>query len=180
LRSSDPKGASPLVLRLPAELRNIVYDYVFGNSIYPLAGSHERLTKDALALLYVNRQLYTETALLPYCTGTFASEALNILREFIDRRTPAQLQAINSIQLRTLNCQPLSTIEWIFTRQAFSCLKRMPGLSRVEIVDRTRVLIHEQNIKAIMSTYVRWVHFWVPNVVCVARDCEGLWQLEEG
>jgi len=86
---------SPL-LRLPAELRNMVYDYVFNDSHYRF---HQFLHTDRrpdesephcsgtfrsnnLGLLLTSRQLRKETALLPYKLGVFRFHFEEILPEY--------------------------------------------------------------------------------------------------
>ncbi|KAI8939904.1 hypothetical protein NX059_003634 [Plenodomus lindquistii] len=66
---------SPL-LRLPAELRNAIYGYMFGDAYFIVGFQNHTTTivyrnKQYLALLYVCRQTYTETALLPFKLNTW-------------------------------------------------------------------------------------------------------------
>ncbi|RYN15626.1 hypothetical protein AA0115_g12931 [Alternaria tenuissima] len=72
---------SPL-LRLPAEIRNMIFEQVFVNRVIHLEAYSEspifipdiyiyyRLADVGLSLFFASRQLHTETALLPYklCT----------------------------------------------------------------------------------------------------------------
>jgi len=70
---------SPL-LRLPAELRNLIYAYAFDNTTYNFfqdnkstektlcAGSS---TENDMSLLLVSRQVHAEIAYLPYELSTF-------------------------------------------------------------------------------------------------------------
>ncbi|KAI4701716.1 hypothetical protein J4E81_003456 [Alternaria sp. BMP 2799] len=68
--------ASPL-LRLPAELRNTIFAYALDHDTIVLEHPVPRIRitdsrhKDAINLLYVCRQIYIETALLPYKLNRF-------------------------------------------------------------------------------------------------------------
>ncbi|KAI4946689.1 hypothetical protein J4E91_006860 [Alternaria rosae] len=64
---------SPL-LRLPAELRNMIYAYVFGDNKWTFTGWNARKNsakESDLALLLTSRQLHKKTALLSYMLGRF-------------------------------------------------------------------------------------------------------------
>jgi hypothetical protein len=92
---------SPL-LRLPAELRNRVYDYVFGNIVITMARatnrgpakrrrtyryylsarqqSSSKNLKSLCGLIFVCRKLYAETQLLPFTSSMFYIETHCIKR----------------------------------------------------------------------------------------------------
>ncbi|KAI0583368.1 hypothetical protein Alg130_05707 [Pyrenophora tritici-repentis] len=85
---------SPL-LRLPSELRNRIFDYVYTDAAM-------KPDKNAMALPLTCRQLNHETAILPYkyCVFSFALykyEAVAFTK-FLDASTKAQLCAIESIE----------------------------------------------------------------------------------
>ncbi|KAF7671513.1 hypothetical protein GT037_010325 [Alternaria burnsii] len=68
-----------LLLRLPPELRCLVFEYVLGGNTYEIryhqkseAVKHTTISKHALALLSVCRQIFAETALLPFGLNTFS------------------------------------------------------------------------------------------------------------
>jgi len=67
---------SPL-LRLPAELRIAIYDYVFGDIFYHLnvhrgpVKTYSSFNACNLGLIAASRQLHSETRLLPYKLGIF-------------------------------------------------------------------------------------------------------------
>ncbi|KAI4701708.1 hypothetical protein J4E81_003448 [Alternaria sp. BMP 2799] len=114
---------SPL-LCLPAELRNMIFRWVFRgveyglvdnwrplDSVVPLqvknaSGSH---TLDDLNLPLVCRQIYAETALLPYSLGTFdiwdkslsTEEGQQAVGRFLKERTHEQIDAISSLVIET-------------------------------------------------------------------------------
>ena len=91
---------SPL-LRLPAELRIAIYDYVFGENIYNLhlhrgpAKTYPSFNECNLGLIAVCRQLHSETRLLPYKLGIFSFQA-DIPDRSEDRRSFRIRQFVNS------------------------------------------------------------------------------------
>ncbi|KAI4647686.1 hypothetical protein J4E93_004096 [Alternaria ventricosa] len=116
---------SPL-LRLPAELRNIVYGYVFEGNRYALGGylftgkrPEEGNTliwrtsrSNDIGLLLACRQLHAETALLPYKLGVFHFEFEEpdfdedewyeeVLQDFFRARSRKQIAAIATMQVST-------------------------------------------------------------------------------
>ncbi|KAI4613401.1 uncharacterized protein J4E87_009868 [Alternaria ethzedia] len=114
--------SSPL-LRLPAELRNMIFAYVYTGMIYKfddfesfetkpsdqyrrMASGRwlEQQTSDKLPLTC--RQMHAETALLPYSLSTFLFEAellvfrgLKNLKRFLGRRTSEQINAMANVEL---------------------------------------------------------------------------------
>jgi len=100
--TSRNQSESPL-LQLPAELRNIIYTYVLQDDLWVVA---YRLTKTEsrgypIALLFVCRQIHAETALLPYALNTFLIGDISLGEDaalgFLGRRTPAQLQSMQTL-----------------------------------------------------------------------------------
>ncbi|KAL5121356.1 hypothetical protein ACEQ8H_000824 [Pleosporales sp. CAS-2024a] len=91
---------SPL-LRLPPEIRNMVYRYVFQGMEWAMriCEGEIRARDENPALLKVCRQINAETALLPYCLGTFNFEDIYQACDvaFFEARSAAQLGAIRSI-----------------------------------------------------------------------------------
>jgi hypothetical protein len=106
-RRHRPKNekAFPL-LELPAELRNAVYEYALHGHLWVAVpwdsyGKDSKSYSDALALLSVCHQIHAETKLLPYvlntfCIGDFSWTFMEIF-DFFDRRSAAELQAIQSL-----------------------------------------------------------------------------------
>jgi hypothetical protein len=102
---------SPL-LRLPAELRIAIYDYVFGENIYNLhlhrgpAKTYPSFNECNLGLIAVCRQLHSETRLLPYKLGIFHFAAQIPdrsddycsfrIKQLVDSRTEEQKVAIGN------------------------------------------------------------------------------------
>ncbi|CAI9634744.1 unnamed protein product [Alternaria burnsii] len=109
-------------LRLPAEVRNMVYHYVFVGTCYTLIDHQPSKAvkreyrkamgppKDTvdLSLLYVSRQLNYETATLPYKLGVFRFgtnthprnselQKLKFFMGFLEQRSRAQIEALSHI-----------------------------------------------------------------------------------
>jgi hypothetical protein len=105
---------SPL-LRLPAELRNRVYELVLYEGRYNFAGNKyvdfdtgwESLDgvkvyaedHNRLSLLRVCRQLYCDTALLPFSLNTFVFRSRSIRELAKESLSPLQAGAIESVHL---------------------------------------------------------------------------------
>jgi hypothetical protein len=115
-------------LRLPAEIRNMVYHYVFYGTdhidmtrekSYPwyanwgedVARRRERLrNRPDLSLLYVSRQLNHETALLPYKLTRFRFAAYTtlgqhprVIRKFLEQRSTAQIEVLSDMRFYCLS-----------------------------------------------------------------------------
>ncbi|KAF2118249.1 hypothetical protein BDV96DRAFT_569537 [Lophiotrema nucula] len=146
---------SPL-LRLPAEIRRMIWKYaVGGHHIYVHDPSlrrarYPKLTYRAtlmgfgthslpavppgfvtptFSLPKVCRQMYAETALLPYRLNMFAFDAPRIFDVWVRSRTLAQKRATSSLQ------PPLRSTTQIIdgTRAALS--KKFPNLERIDLSD---------------------------------------------
>jgi hypothetical protein len=95
---------SPL-LRLPAELRNRVYEYVFGDVRLILGNrpgarimTNTGHDANALALATTSRQLYVETKLMPFVLGHLLAYSVGYLMSGIKKLGPEQRQAIRNIE----------------------------------------------------------------------------------
>jgi len=124
--SSKLNATNSPLLRLPAELRNIVYGYVFEGNRYALGGylftgkrPEEGNTliwrtsrSNDIGLLLASRQLHAETALLPYKLGVFHFEFEEpdfdedewyeeVLQDFFRARSRKQIAAIATMQVST-------------------------------------------------------------------------------
>ncbi|KAF3051941.1 hypothetical protein E8E11_006724 [Didymella keratinophila] len=105
--SSVPQIISPF-LRLPAEIRNMVYAHVVGGCTWSMkmtqnaAGDPQVRAdngiKNALALLKVNRQIHTEARLFPYLYNTFAGVHNGHLHEWAKSLTQAERSCIKAIK----------------------------------------------------------------------------------
>ncbi|KAI4676682.1 uncharacterized protein J4E84_009517 [Alternaria hordeiaustralica] len=101
---------SPL-LRLPAEIRNAIYTFVFSDQVYryDVSGNNDssiicRAEYPCLGLLLASRQVHHETALLPYELATFVFEIKELwkpseLHTFATKRLKAQLAALGLVEV---------------------------------------------------------------------------------
>jgi hypothetical protein len=93
---------SPL-LRMPAEIRNKIFRYALGGRTLVIHRP-DMITnreKNSLALLATCRQLYAETALVPFCANIFGFQSDRALLNFMTHRLPVQRDAVASIQYHT-------------------------------------------------------------------------------
>ena len=108
---------SPL-LRLPPEIRNGIYTYVFGNTRYlfrdyhfsirtPVTFTPDKAEYQRLSLPLVCRQLHHETRLLPYELGTFhfvewlnnSDITFRAIKNFLTERSQSQNRSTSHIDL---------------------------------------------------------------------------------
>jgi hypothetical protein len=102
-----PQINSPF-LRLPAEIRNMVYAYALGGNTWSIkttqdvAGTAQVRAdngiKNALALLRVNRQIHAEACLFPYLYNTFAGVHNGHLYAWVKSLTYAERTCIRAIK----------------------------------------------------------------------------------
>jgi len=85
---------SPL-LRLPAELRNAIYEYVLCNKFITVKGISP--PPSMLGLPRTCRQIYQETELLSYSGNTFQVAKERVLTLWLRKRTARQLAVISSL-----------------------------------------------------------------------------------
>jgi len=108
-RSQRNQVQSPL-LRLPSELRNIIYRYVFQGCSIWVTKNHQDLLYglrlwcihdlDIVSLLLTCRQVHAEAAILPYRFLVFEFHGgAAIIEKFLSARSPAQLEAIQTIRV---------------------------------------------------------------------------------
>ncbi|KAI4644836.1 uncharacterized protein J4E79_010971 [Alternaria viburni] len=104
---------SPL-LRLPAEIKIMIFTYIFSGNEYIFRGRQGNLVSCAgsftqmdMGLLLVSRQAYADTALLPYKLGRiyflFAgsyhwSQCSQSIENFLKKRSAEQIKAIVSLR----------------------------------------------------------------------------------
>ncbi|KAF2795816.1 hypothetical protein K505DRAFT_191384, partial [Melanomma pulvis-pyrius CBS 109.77] len=93
-------------LRLPTEIRRIIYEFALGGKHYTtgkklgrklpnskfLAGPHP------LALLSVCQQIYDETALLPFSVNSFSFQLDLDLSKWADELLPGQRDAVTAFR----------------------------------------------------------------------------------
>jgi hypothetical protein len=95
---------SPL-FRLPAELRNVIYAYVFDDLVFEIFDRAPTAYLDcrrnqghSRALLLVCRQIYIEARLFPFSSGTFRLEHPRYLRKWLIYITSEQRSAIGRLE----------------------------------------------------------------------------------
>jgi hypothetical protein len=108
---------SPL-LRLPAEIRNQIYEYVMCNQTIAI---NARPPRSVFSLPRTCRQIYHETELLFYSGNMFQTREDIVLKEWLAARSARQLAAIQSVQclrnsltflcLFSLHCDVLSSTQ---------------------------------------------------------------------
>ena len=107
IRSALNQKNSPL-LRLPAELRNRVYEYVFDDlclNILPsrkialVLNNHVEYATIGLAITTVSRQLHIESRLLPFLLGQVMAFSSHGFMSGIKMLSPEQRDAIQNIRL---------------------------------------------------------------------------------
>ena len=112
---------SPL-LRLPAEIRNMIWTFALdcGQDIELLRHSELRFPhtlQNYMSLLFVCRQIHAETALLPYELKTFSmlSPGRSYLVKFLERRTIVQREVMASVKWSWYGFAPEmhSAVEWL-------------------------------------------------------------------
>ena len=104
---SDPtmsqvcENEPPHFFRLPAELRNVIYEDVLGDlgNKFTCFGGLSYVLKDSksLNLWFVNRQMYQETRLLPYSMNSITAGPRTDYVKWLKQRTQEQLRAISMV-----------------------------------------------------------------------------------
>lgn len=94
------QNAKTRLLRLPAELRNRIFTYVVlehtDHSMH-VVKYVKKLFADVVPLLLVCRQIYAETAVLPFAANTFTAMCSYEWEVLSRGIRPAQLSAIRSV-----------------------------------------------------------------------------------
>jgi hypothetical protein len=128
---------SPL-LRLSAELRNRVYDYVLGNKTYSTVIILPTSRPNPNSLLLACRQVYHEASILPYTLNTFTFSSERYLRRAITLHKYARLNDIRTIELVTWCARRLllDSSDWFHTMLDWilDSLRAFNGLQTVHIV----------------------------------------------
>ena len=96
-----PEKKQSSFFKLPAELRNIIYedvllDHDLGHA-FECFGGVTYVQHRPLHLFFVNKQIYQETRLLPYSLSSVTAGPRTRFQEWKARRTPDQLRAIARI-----------------------------------------------------------------------------------
>lgn len=95
------ESEQPHFFRLPAELRNVIYEDVLGDlgNKFTCFGGLSYVLKDSksLNLWFVNRQMYQETRLLPYSMNSMTAGPRTDYVKWLEQRTQEQLHAISRV-----------------------------------------------------------------------------------
>jgi hypothetical protein len=139
---------SPL-LRLPPEIRHSIWEYALGGHVLreSTLGNKEGGTKRyrwvppwsertcGLDLLRTCRQIYSETALLPYKLNTFSTHYQLFQFNLRCWLKPFQDAQISLIQLELISGDDLKVLYGLTGEQAFkNKLDLLPGLKRVHVL----------------------------------------------
>jgi len=173
---------TPPLLSLPAELRNLIYSYVFANQTIepvpePWRQRNDTTIRDpiVLTLLHVNRQLHAETRLLPYRDISFAFTSTRTLNVFVAKRSQEQLDFIQSLQIESMICFRMLQDEKLWAPEQFRNLASMPALKRIDVVDvqgwRDSEVFRARGLRRM----VKCIRKWRAEVKVVARDDKGRW-----
>jgi hypothetical protein len=129
LSLSTQRNAKSPLLQLPAELRNQIYALALSHPMiticrylspisFRFCTTIQRIRRYPLNLLYVCRQIYSETAVLPYKLNSFDiynEFNCKVLVEFLKERTTAQVEVMQRV-LNSYNPEKMggkSAKEWL-------------------------------------------------------------------
>jgi len=151
--SAKHNGSHSPLLRLPAEIRNRVFQYALaGELIRPKLTDEILVARDTycpaymgkelhpsiyappshrFSLLCVCRQVYAETAMLPYTLSTFTFISLHTIIYWLDSLLPQKrklIQHVHSVQFGNW-----CGIESLADRAALKSLKEIDGLERLDV-----------------------------------------------
>jgi hypothetical protein len=142
--SSVPISALPPLLRLPAELRNNIYEYALGRPEFQVTCKLDMIIRNAspsLALLRACRQTHIETTSLFWSISTFDCHlGLQYMRLWLETQSLSRQAAISSVKVRfmtDLEWDLDDTLSmWSLDRdgllQSLQCCD-LPGLKRIYV-----------------------------------------------
>ena len=177
-RSAGNTAEVPLFLQLPPELRNAVYQYALGSATHlnPKDPRSTRRTSrtNRLALLCVNRQLYTETSLLPFSYDTFVFLRMSGVEEFLRQQTAAQIQALQTITLVTWRGGFLideGTTRTISDKSGLGleAIAQLSGLEKIEIRDLFGSVLDMADWLVNVGELASLIRVWKPQVKITAK-----------
>jgi hypothetical protein len=114
----------PPFFRLPAELRNVIYEDILGDlgNAFRCFGGLSYIQHCHIGLLFVNRQIYSETRLLPYSLNPITGGPRFNLQGWLQRRSKEQLHAISKLHFvfdLPGNEDPRATFENALAKEKF-------------------------------------------------------------
>jgi hypothetical protein len=109
------------LLRLPAEIRHMVFNHVFQDKHYSIGPGYPMWKRPSLhhdlGLFLVSRQLYRETALLPYKLAvfqlayyTYRLPVLIHLDGFLRERSKAQIEVMARVECYDSRCMDIPLV----------------------------------------------------------------------
>ncbi|KAF2118572.1 hypothetical protein BDV96DRAFT_679105 [Lophiotrema nucula] len=181
--------ASPL-LRLPAELRNKILEYALGGQdVYmELEGVNRRgkeraftRQRNIISLVYTSRQIYSETAFLPYSSNRFSfpepdprhsNDASMVLTTWVQSLLPTQLNTISTIYPGDLLFR-----FYFFEQYKAPLVSKFPSLARVIITSRTLYWIE---ISYLWELYPRRYHVDFKDDDAILAEAKRIVEEREG
>ncbi|KAJ4987365.1 hypothetical protein SVAN01_07103 [Stagonosporopsis vannaccii] len=149
---SSTTKSSPLLF-LPAELRNIIWTLVLGETIvsidceiripWGIRVKNSTAKQHNLALLRTCRQIHNETRLLPFILNTFQFRSEDVFKPWLARFKPEQRLAIAQIRLITWKARHMVESRGFAPRKLGDVfqVEMFGGLRRVDVEVRyTRVV----------------------------------------
>ena len=133
------------LLSLPPEIRNHIWTYTLNNTmiqIYSIrSNSYKLLLKPSdrnnpMALLRTCRQIYYETAILPYKLNTITVGTVHRLTALVRHLRPYQYTRITSLELQLDHHNPEYLMRvWgpVAIAAQFPILEKLPELRRIEV-----------------------------------------------
>ncbi|KAH7069291.1 hypothetical protein FB567DRAFT_598900 [Paraphoma chrysanthemicola] len=177
---------SPL-LRLPPEIRNRIFRYALcGHKVRPfltfehvrtlelsgMVAANRELAKGQFDLLLTSRQVYAETAVLPYTLTTFAFQRTFHIHQWLSSvdRDPVQKKRLRYI--KTIQCAsaPSESMTEHHCHKAFP-LDRFCGLHRVELL-----LFHRTHRREVSRIHEIFTKYFQEKGIKVAVKSSTSWQ----
>jgi hypothetical protein len=161
--------SSPLI-RLPGELRNLIYGYALGEDRFGCYGfvrrTHPTLAwgerENRLALLRVCHQIYEEAALLPFSLNEFKFAYCKGFLDFCLALGPTKRRAIRKLRLTERIFKSVKLAVSDLPAHGFGSLSQLlPNLQRVHVYTRTFPKMFGQQIAQKKTRDEKILEDWV-------------------
>ncbi|KAH7069350.1 hypothetical protein FB567DRAFT_598955 [Paraphoma chrysanthemicola] len=169
------------LLGLPAEIRNLIYNFTFDTCTVYVPTSRANLHRrgkirpgPGLGLAYANRQTHTETALITYKHITFAFTNTNRITQFLRKRSQDQIHVIRNLQLSVLYGYRLfGDGRDVFSADTVGFIQRFPSLQRVVLIEMSghKAYVVLGQLKRLASM----IRKWKAEVEIEVRDTDDKW-----
>jgi hypothetical protein len=162
-------------LRLPGELRNKIYEYVFYIGVFTFAARFSAYSKPGpnffgrptcephlFALLHVCKKTHSETAdyHLPFSLNTFSFPLLYRMTAYYVHLQPVQLASITSIDIE-VKLGTAHGIEWFvdgWKARGMGCLQNvMPGVRKVKVCFERSTTREQERIEKEEESILQWL-----------------------